>query len=131
MLAAVDWVAAQAGRKIKVVVDPYSAASMIPDLLSRGVNVRKVQPTGAEMAQGCGVFESRVASDTLTHAGQQRLTDAVKGGKKRLIRDTGGWGWDRRNLACQIHPIVAVTLALFGASSSKRRPTKRREAVIL
>lgn len=130
-VAAIDWIAARAGRRIKVVADPYSTGSLIPDLVARGVNVRRVQPTGAEMAQGCGTFESRVSSDTLTHSGQQRLADAIAGAKRRPIRETGGWGWDRRNQNCQIHPIVAVTLALFGASSNKRRSAQRREAVIL
>jgi phage terminase large subunit-like protein len=130
-VAAIDWVVASAGRRIKVVADPYSTGSLIPDLVARGVNVKRVQPTGAEMAQGCGAFEARVASDTLTHSGQPRLADAVAGAKRRPIRETGGWGWDRRNQNCQIHPIVAVTLALFGASSNKRHTVKRREAVIL
>jgi phage terminase large subunit-like protein len=130
-VAAVDWIVAAAGRRIKVVLDPYSASSLIPELKARGVNVRTVQPTGAEMAQGCGTFEARVTADTLTHGEQPRLTDAITGARRRPIRDTGGWGWDRRNPGAQIHPIVAVTLALFGATSNKRRSSKRREAIVL
>jgi len=129
---AVEWVTMNAGYKTGVVMDPYSTGSLIPDLVARGVNVRKVQPTGVEMVQGCGAFESRIDADMLTHADQQRLAYAVAGAKRRPIRDTGGWGWDRRNQTSQIHPLVAVTLALFGATSARRRNTgKRREAVIL
>jgi phage terminase large subunit-like protein len=133
-VATVEWIVAAvaaAGRRTPVVVDPYSAASLIPELRSRGVSLRVVQPTGAEMAQGCGTFEAGVTADTLSHADQPRLADAIAGAKRRPIRDTGGWGWDRRNTGAQIHPIVAVTLALFGASSVKRRKTRDRKAVVL
>lgn len=123
---AVEWITEHArSRRIEVVADPYSAAPLIPELVARGVTVRKLQPNGSEMAQACGAFESRADSDGLTHGGQQRITDALAGARKRHIRDTGGWGWDRSNPQAQIHPLVAATLALFGASN-KRRPRSNR-----
>lgn len=131
--AAIEWVAARAGRRMQVVIDGASpAAAMIPELTARFVNVR--QSTAGDMAKACGLFEDRADAARITHAGQKRLADALEGARKRQIRDAGGWGWDRRDESAEIHPIVAVTLALLGASTTKRasgRRTSRREAVVL
>lgn len=117
---AVDWIVERAGRRMLVVVDSASpAVEMVPALRARGVKVKV--STAADMSAGCGMFESRTKAGTLTHAGQKDVTEAVFGGRKRAIRDAGGWGWDRRDSTCRIHQIVACTLALVGACGVKRR----------
>jgi hypothetical protein len=77
------------------------------------------------MAKGCGLFQTRLNAGTLRHGGQQSLTAAVTGAQKRPISDAGGWGWDRRDSKAAIHPVVAATLALLGATE---RPTTRAAA---
>lgn len=117
--AAIDWIADKAGRRIPVVVDSVGpAASLVPELRARKVSVRL--SNGADMSRACGLFENAVNSDALTHAGQKTIADALVGARKRPIRDAGGWGWDRRDPAVQIHPLVAATLALLGAAENKR-----------
>lgn len=130
--AAIDWIAAAAGRRMRVVIDDVSPASqMIPELRARRVNVAR--SSARDMAKGCLLFETRVNSGTLTHAGESSITDAVLGARKRLIADAGGWGWDRRDSTVTIHPIVAATLALLGAMSSgvKERKTGDRTAIVM
>lgn len=135
----VELLAARAGRRIPVVIDSMSpAASMIPDLKARKVRVITVS-AGADMAKACGGFYDDVTAPKprLTHAAQEQLDDAVKGAAKRKIGDAGGWGWDRKDPTKNIAPLVAATLARFGASVIKRpapggrTSNGRRTAVIL
>lgn len=119
---AIDWIVERAGRRVPVVIDGASpAAALAPELKARKV---KVRITGAaDMAKACGLVEAaaRPDVDTLTHGDQEAVTDALKGARKRPIRDAGGWGWDRRDPESVIHPLVAVTLALFGAVDAPRK----------
>lgn len=129
--SSIDWIAAAAGRRLEVVIDDISPASqMIPELKARKVNVRR--SSARDMAKGCLLFETRAKAEALTHGDQASLTAAVKGGRKRLIADAGGWGWDRRDSTVSIHPVVAATLALFGAvsHSPKERKTTGRVATV-
>lgn len=117
--SAVDWIADRAGRRITVLVDSVSpASSLVPELRARKCKVRV--STAADMSRGCGLFENAVKSGTITHAGQHSISDALIGARKRPIRDAGGWGWDRSDPTREIHPLVAATLALLGATENKR-----------
>lgn len=118
--AAMRWIAEAAGRRILVVIDDVSpAAQMIPGLRASKVKVKR--STGRDMAKGCGLFETKVKNvGFLTHGDQKSLNDAVKGARKRPISDAGGWGWDRSDTTVSIHPIVASTLALLGATEQQK-----------
>lgn len=117
---ALAWLWDRAGRRIPVVVDSASpAASLVPELRARKVNVRVTN--ASDMARACGLFEDACKLGLLSHRDQVSLTEAVLGAKKRPIRDAGGWGWDRREPTSVIHPVVAATLALLGAAETKRR----------
>lgn len=126
------WLAARAGKTIPVVVDSISPASaMVPGLKARFMNVRVT--TAGDMARACGIFEDRTAKapanvQLFTHAGQSSLTKAQNNGRKRDIRDAGGWGWNRKDPTKPIHPIVSATLALLGAVERYRRPQPVRRA---
>lgn len=119
-LACVDWIVERTDRRMPVYIDNIGPASaLIPELKARKVNV--VSSTAGHMAKGCEQVESRAKFGTLTHADQEPVNDALKGARKRPIRDAGGWGWDRSDPTQHIHPIVAVTLALAAGLSRKRR----------
>lgn len=129
---AIEWTATAAGRRIPVVIDDISPASqMVPALMARKVNVRR--GSARDMAKGCLLFETTFNSGHLKHNGERPLTDAVLGARKRPISDAGGWGWDRRDSTVSIHPIVAATLALFGAVSHgpKERKPGGRTAIVM
>ncbi|ORA23411.1 terminase [Mycobacterium aquaticum] len=120
--AAIDWIAKTAGRRIPVVIDDLSpAAQMIPGLKARKVTV--IRSTARYMAKGCLLFQTRGKAGTVTHAGQESVTNALKGARRRPIAEAGGWGYDRRDSTAIIHPLVAVTLALAGATE-KHRPAR-------
>lgn len=117
--AAVEWVAARAGRRIPVLIDAKSpASSMIPALRVRRVKVL----TGNEndMARGCGLMVSGLMDGRLTHADQQAVNQAREGARKRAIGTAGGWGYDRKDPNTKIHPLVAVTLARVAAAINEK-----------
>jgi len=123
-LAAVEWLTERAGRRIPVVIDSLSpAASMVAAL--KAARVRVVVTGAADMQKACGGFLDAATTARLTHAGQQQLTDALAGAEKRKIGDAGGWGWNRKDPARNIAPLVAVTLAHYGATLNVKRPTGR------
>ena len=116
---ALDWVVERARRVIPIVIDAASpASSLVPDLRAR--KCRVVVTNASDMAQACGLLENRIATETLTHASQPSITDAILGARKRPMRDAGGWALDRRDPTSSIYPIVAAVLALFGATTHKR-----------
>lgn len=120
--AAIDWIAMVAGRRIEVLIDDLSpAAQMIPALKARRVKVRRTGPR--DMVKGCLTFVTRGNAGTLTHAGQKSVTNAMKGARKRMIADAGGYGYDRRDSTEVIHQLVAVTEALLGATETHRPTT--------
>ncbi len=120
--AAIDWIAKAAGRRIPVVIDDLSpAAQMVPGLKARKVNV--IRSTARYMVKGCLLFATRGNAGTLTHANQESVNNALKGARRRPIADAGGWGYDRRDSTAIIHQLVAITLALAGATE-KHRPAR-------
>jgi len=96
-----------------VIIDPAGpAGSLIQPLEGAGVVVTQV--SAREGAQACGQFyQAVVDSKTLRHRGDQSLTAALAGAVLRPLADA--WVWDRRSGASDVSPLVAATLALWGA----------------
>jgi hypothetical protein len=113
-----------AQRRIPVVVDGSSpAASLVPALSAVKV---KVTITGArDMAAACGGFVDDVAAGRVTHGGDDQLDAAVAGARRRPIGSGGAWGWDRRDGSVFVAPLVAATLARFGALTAGRPRSNR------
>jgi hypothetical protein len=121
---AIEWIVARAGRRVPVVIDSASpASSLVPELKAR--KVRVVVTSANNMAQACGLLEDRLSSQSITHASQRSITDAILSARRRPIRDAGGWALDRSDPTSQIYPIVAATLALFGATAESRPAAAR------
>lgn len=134
--AAVEWIAARAGRRVTVVVDSASpAASLAPLLRTR--KVRVLVTSAADMGKACGQLVDKLGLGRLTHADQDAVNEAREGARKRAIGKAGGWGYDRADESVDIAPLVAVTLALFGALAKRKsragkgRSTSGRKAVVM
>lgn len=120
--AAVAFVIERARRRIPVVIDGLSpASSMSAALKARRVRVHS--GTGGDMARACGLLKGELEAGRITHGGQAPLDEAVRDARKRAIGKAGGWGYDRSDPAAQIHPLVAVTLARYGATLRPPRST--------
>ncbi len=119
--AAMAWVvqAVRPKRRMPVVIDSISPANnLIQELRNKRVMVNQTNAT--DMAKACGTFLDAIESDTLTHGGQDVIDEALEGARKRPLGTAGGWGWNRKDESVFIAPLVAATLALFGASTVRK-----------
>jgi anthranilate phosphoribosyltransferase len=71
---------------------------------------------------------SDLEAGRLTHADQEAVNEARDGARKRAIGTAGGWGYDRKDPTAHIYPLVAITLARFGASMTKKPNADGRPA---
>lgn len=71
--------------------------------------------TAADHARACGLLADCVDEATLRHLGSAELLAALKGAVQRPLGDA--WAWSRKSSSIDICPLVAATLALWGASS--------------
>ncbi|MBT1173571.1 terminase [Bifidobacterium sp. MA2] len=113
-----------------VVIDAQSPAmSLMTDLQEAGIHVTVTN--SAAMGQACGRFQDMLKDGTLTHLpedGQQPLWQAVKKATIRPINKQGLFGWNRPDDDTDISPLVATTIALHGAMTTRRDPTQETEA---
>ena len=102
------------------VVDRRSAAgALIGDLVEAGLTV--VEPTATEIGHGCvGFYDAVTANDAadgggprIIHNGERALARALGGAEKRKLGDS--WAWDRSVGTVDLCPLVAFTLAHWGA----------------
>ena len=70
------------------------------------------------MAEACGLFFDSVMRGEVRHRNPPELLAAIDGAARRTLNDR--WAWSRRNSGTDISPLVAATLALFGARSLQR-----------
>jgi hypothetical protein len=66
-------------------------------------------------AKACGLLIDQVEGEALRHLGTSEVTAALKGATRRPLGDA--WAWSRKNSAVDICPLVACTLALWGAAT--------------
>jgi hypothetical protein len=130
----VPWLVARCSRNDirAVVIDGMSpAASIIDDLAQHKI---KVTSTSArDMAAACGSFYDGVMEGWLRHTDQPQVNLALSVARKRPLGDA--WAWNRKNAVSDITPLVACTLALWGAQSSTvqkpSRSASSRKVVVL
>jgi hypothetical protein len=131
--AATQWLIARAARRIPILVDGVSpAASLVPGL--KAARAKVTVTSAADMVKACGLVYDMAKAGTLLHGeNQDALAAAAVGARKRPIRDAGGWGWDRRDETVNIAPLVAFTLSVLGASSTRKKPnnSQGRRVVVL
>lgn len=102
-------------------------------LVGTDVVVTLAAAEGRDMAIACGKFFDSVMDGTVRHTDQPQLNVALSVARKRPL--AGAWAWNRKDGASDISPVVAATLALWGAQKDDvERPTRRpseRTAVVL
>jgi hypothetical protein len=120
----VDYLVERAGRKIPVLIAADSpAASLAADLIARKVKVKLL--SGPDFARSCQAFVDDAIDGPMTHGAQPQLDGALAGATKLAHGKAGAWVWDRRQPDNDISPLVAATLARFGASGVRRANRKR------
>lgn len=109
------WIRKHAGRRIPVAIDNGTPSPVAP-LLKAGLT-RVLGATAADQARACGVLADKIRHNRFTHGYQPQLHVDVH---RRPVGSAGGWMWDLRNDDGTSHPLVAATLAIHAASTTKR-----------
>lgn len=135
----VPWVVARAARNRLHAVVADEMSGLVEErrgrhyLVGTDVLVTLAAAEGRDMAIASAKFFDAVVDGSLRHTDQPQVNVALSVARKRPV--AGGWAWNRKDPASDITPVVAETLALWGAMSENvRRPTRRtdeRMAVIL
>lgn len=92
-------------------------ASLFSDLEKLKVTVTTVN--AREHAQACGMLYDAVDQSTVRHLGTPEMAAAIAGAVKRPLGDA--WAWSRKSSMVDISPLVAGTLAHWGARTIKPR----------
>jgi hypothetical protein len=135
----IPWVKSRAARNRlhAVVVDEMSG--LVEErrgrhyLIGTDILVTLAAAEGRDMAIACAKFYDGVIDRSVVHTDQPQVNVALSLARKRPL--SGGWAWNRKDAASDITPIVAETLALWGAQNDNvNRPVRRtgsRTAVVL
>lgn len=128
VMGVVDWVASEWPKCAAVVVDSQSPAmSLLPDLQAKHVKVTVT--TTANMGRACGRFLDLLDAGKLIHLpdkDQPQLAQAVRNATTRPLGKSGAVAWNKAGTDVDISPLVACTLALWGASTSRRHPGRKQ-----
>lgn len=95
------------------------AGSLISELQALNVPLVNDVPV-SDLAKACGQLYDACVDGTLQHLDDPVLLYALNGAIKRSVSDA--WVWSRRSSSIDISPLVAVTMALYGAKSFSRTP---------
>lgn len=119
------WVAKKLGELTRMhsvrrlYIDPTGdAGQIVPDIKRTSMANMEIVDTKT-MAAACGRFHQGVIDSVIRHCDQVLLNAAVEGADKRTLDDS--WAWKRRTSTTDISPLVAVTLAAWGAAMDGER----------
>lgn len=117
-----EWLCERYSRASCVVIDGRNGADVLVDRIADTWKIRGsvVRPSGREVVAAAGTLSDALAERTVSwYRGQEALRDSAVTSVKRPI--AGGWGFGGDNSP----PIEAAALALWGAKTSKRDPSRR------
>ncbi len=99
---------------VPIVMDARNGgnAALLSTFADAGVKV--VHPSGLDITQACSSFLDGVVTRTVWHAPNEDLDAAVRGAKRQESGDSFRWS-RKKSSAVDISPLVAVTLAAWGA----------------
>lgn len=134
----VDWVASWVSKfvadnpKVRaLVLDVGSPAAAVVDGLA-DAGVRYTSLTVKEVGVACDRFVEGVKSGDVVHTNQSQMLVAIDAARKRSLGNTGMWAWNRKSPTSDITPLVAATLALWGAQTTApvRKPSRGKATFV-
>ena len=93
------------------------------DVVVPGADATLSHAEGNLLAKLVEVYAAK--EGTLSHFGQEQVTESLAGARRKAIGDAGGWKWDRKSLNVDLTPVMAVTNAHYGVvkfGAAKVRP---------
>lgn len=126
---AVEWLRERWPKTAAVMIDAQSPAmSLLPEL--QKAHIRVTVTSMAEMGRAYGRFQDMLNDGQLKHLpddAQPQLAAAVRGAITRNLGASGALAWNKLGADVDISPLVACTLALYGAFTSKRVPGRKQK----
>ena len=130
---AIPWVVERArkNRLHAVVVDEMAGLTEVKRglhyLIGTDILVTLAASEGRDMAIGCAHLYDGIMDGSVFHTDQPQVNVALSVATKRPLQ--GGWAWNRKDPTSNISPMVAETLALWGAQNDNvNRPTRASSA---
>lgn len=117
-----QWLCERYSRASCVVIDGRNGADVLVDRIADTWKIRGsvVRPSGREVVAAASTLTDALAEQSVSwYKGQEALRESAVTATRRPI--SGGWGFGGDNSP----PIEAAALALWGAKTSKRDPTRR------
>jgi hypothetical protein len=111
-----------------ICIDGRSGAEALAErLLEAGVNKKAIKlMSKREYCASCQMILNALRENLLDHYDQQQLNAAALGCRKRPIGVDGAWGFGGIE-DTDISPFEAVSLAHYGAQTSKRNPGRKQK----
>ena len=130
-----DWMAQRKGETATFVLAGRAGASALKqELRERGVPERQIQVvTTTEYTAAAVGLHDAVRGRTMTHPAAQRgdVLDASCAVSDKETRASGAWGWKATTPDGDETPMEAISLAHWGARTTKRRPGRKQKAVTM
>jgi len=122
----VDWLVERHEKAAQIVVDGKAGVGYLVNALHEARVPKSVVITAGTdtITSGTSMLEAALNSKDFTHRGQSELDEQVKAAEKRKIGANGGFGWQAPE-GGNVALLDAVTLAYWGAKTTKRRPGRK------
>lgn len=121
-----DWLIARKDKAAVMVIDGRSSVDeLVAQLRDGKVSAKAICIPGTSgVIAATTRFYAAVGEKRVEHYGQPALDEAATHAQKRPIGKDGGWGWGSVE-DIDVSPLEAVTLAYWGAMTTKRNPGRR------
>jgi len=118
----VEWLNQRYSKACCVVIDGRNGVDVLVERIADTWKIKGsvVRPTYKDIIAATGTLTNALSEHSVTwFYGQEALADSAMNATRRQI--SGGWGFGGENSA----PIEAAALALWGAQTSRRDPSKK------
>jgi hypothetical protein len=124
----VDYLVQRKDRTAQIVIDGKSGAGyLIEALRAEGIGKQIIIPPAVDQViTGHTMFDQALTEGTLTHASQDVLDKQIGDTTRRKIGAHGGFGWAPISSTGSVSFVDAVTLAFWGARTTKRNPGRKQ-----
>ena len=122
----VDFLVDRRDTAAQIVVDGKAGVGYLVNALHEAKIPKSVIITAGTdtITTASSMVENAIGSKDVTHRGQPELDEQVKAAEKRKIGTNGGFGWSAPE-GGNVALFDAVTLAYWGAKTTKRRPGRK------
>lgn len=123
----VDFLVERKDEAAQIVIDGKNGVGFLVNALrDEKVSAKAIiTPTVDDVVAAHSMVERSLVDGGLTHSGQDDLSLQANAAVKRKIGNNGGFGWDSPADGTSVALLDAMTLAFWGAKTTKRRPGRK------